>query len=219
MTAPPAHQDFWAFIDLLSKNAALPYVTLIGSWAEYIYAQSGLLPGFSASLRTLDIDFLIENMRKPRDKISLPAIAQEAGYLLARDSLTAVTKIYSVGGLEIEFLIAQRGAGLEPSLHTNLGVNATPLSHLHMLDRHKIQLQVFGYDLQVPLPEAYVLHKVIIHPKRGIKQEKDREALAALAPHLQPERFRQVFEDLTKAERKAVLNLQRGFSFLSDFLL
>ena len=60
------YKDFWAFIKLLNDNQLLDHIILIGSWAEYVYAQSGILQGYSANLRTLDIDFLIKNMRIPQ---------------------------------------------------------------------------------------------------------------------------------------------------------
>ena len=54
MTEGMNYQAFWKFIQLLNDNNLLQYVEVIGSWCEYLYAQSGYLPGFSANLRTLD---------------------------------------------------------------------------------------------------------------------------------------------------------------------
>lgn len=65
-------QGFWQLLQLLDEAGALPHVLVIGSWAEYLYAHSGLLPGFDANLRTLDIDFLVRNQRKPARAIDLP---------------------------------------------------------------------------------------------------------------------------------------------------
>ena len=66
------YQGFWRLLGLMHDAGALPHVLIIGSWAEYLYAQSGLLPGYVANLRTLDIDFLIRNQRKPRTMVNLP---------------------------------------------------------------------------------------------------------------------------------------------------
>ena len=52
--------EFWKFIGILHQADLLRHLILIGSWAEYIYAQSGILPGYDANLRTLDVDFLIQ---------------------------------------------------------------------------------------------------------------------------------------------------------------
>ncbi len=211
MTQPARFDDFWSFIRLLHEHGALKHVTLIGSWAEYIYAQSGLLPGFSAALRTLDIDFLVIRQYEPAPRISLAEIAHEAGYIIDYDTLTQATKIYSPGGLEIEFLIHQVGTGESAALQTNLGVNAQALRHLSMLNDHCKSLSIFGLSITVPLPEAYVLHKLIIQRMRGNKQQKDKDALHSLIPYLDPGVFRAVFADLSKKERKEVASQTEQF--------
>ena len=108
------YQAFWKFIKLLYDNGLLPYVEVIGSWCEYLYAQSGCLPGFTASLRTLDVDFLIKNMRRPGKSVNLATIAADNGYTIEHDYLTGTTKIYTPDLMEIEFLIEQKGAGVDP---------------------------------------------------------------------------------------------------------
>ena len=37
------YKEFWDLINFLHENELLEFIILIGSWAEYIYAQSGLL--------------------------------------------------------------------------------------------------------------------------------------------------------------------------------
>ena len=76
------YQAFWKFIMLLHDNDLLQYVEVVGSWCEYLYAQSGYLPGFTASLRTLDVDFLIKNMRRPAKRTNLSTIAANNGYTI-----------------------------------------------------------------------------------------------------------------------------------------
>ena len=58
--------------------------------------------------------------------------------------------------------------------------------------------------LYVPLPEAYALHKVIINGHRGRKQEKDRQALMNLWPYLKREILNELYERLSKKEKKVV---------------
>ena len=95
------YQSFWKFIKLLHDNDLLHHVELIGSWCEYLYAQSGALKGFDANIRTLDIDFLVKNMRRPAKKVSLSAIASQSGYTIDKDVLTGTTKIYTPDLMEI----------------------------------------------------------------------------------------------------------------------
>lgn len=43
----------------------MDYVILIGSWAEYVYKETGLLNNFIPNIKTLDLDFLLKNLKKP----------------------------------------------------------------------------------------------------------------------------------------------------------
>lgn len=114
------YKDFWKFIRLLNDNCLLEYVIVVGSWAEYLYAQSGILPGFTSNLRTLDVDFLVKNMRRPDRPVSIESLAREAGYTIDNDTLEGTTKIYTPDLMEIEFLIEQKGSGSESTIKTKL---------------------------------------------------------------------------------------------------
>ena len=58
--------------------------------------------------------------------------------------------------------------------------------------------------LYFPLPEAYALHKVIINGQRGRKQEKDRQAVMNLWPYINQEILNELYERLSKKEKKVV---------------
>ncbi|MBR3394701.1 MAG: hypothetical protein IKG76_02830 [Firmicutes bacterium] len=198
------YQAFWKFIKLLSDNDLLQHIELVGSWCEYLYAQSGYLPGFTAGIRTLDIDFLIKNLRKPSKKMSLAKIAEENGYLVDHDVLSGSTKIYTPDLMEIEFLIEQKGVGTEPVLKTNLGVTAQALRHLGILKSNSITINMFNMEISLPSPEAYVIHKIIINEQRGKKSEKDLQAINGLWPFLDQEKVQKLVESLSKKEKSIV---------------
>ena len=192
-------------LKLMDDNNILSHVILTGSWAEYVYAQAGILPGFELTLRTIDIDFLIKNLRRPTEPISIPQIAKNKGYSISQDVMMGTTKIFSPGGLEIEFLIPQMGSGITPVLKTNLGVNAQALRHMEGLVRHSITADLMGMNVQVPCPESYVLHKMIINNARSAaKQPKDRVSIARLLPHINSEKLKTLFDTLTKKEKARV---------------
>lgn len=102
------YKDFWSFLRLLADNDLLKHVVVIGSWAEYLYAQAGVLPDFEANLRTLDIDFLVKNLRRPVPQANIATLARDAGYLVEQDYITETTKIYTPGFMEIEFSFSSR---------------------------------------------------------------------------------------------------------------
>ena len=100
-------REFSRFVKLLHDNDCLEHVILIGSWAEYVYQKTGLFDGFESNIKTMDMDFLIKNLRKPLPEKNLAVLAKNEGYLVENDILTGVTKIYDKAGLEIEFLIGK----------------------------------------------------------------------------------------------------------------
>ena len=76
------------FLRVMDEADCLEHVVLIGSWAEYVWWYAGLIEGFHPNIRTLDIDLLVRNMRKPVPEAHLTAAAREHGYLVENDRLT-----------------------------------------------------------------------------------------------------------------------------------
>ena len=198
-------QEVLHLLKLMNDNDLLSYLVLAGSWAEYAYAQSGYLPGFTLALKTVDMDFIIKNLRRPTEKISLPTIVYKNGYSIDHDILLGTTKFITPGGLEIEFLIPQKGSGAEPVLQTNLGVNAQALWHIDCVIKNTVTVDVLGMNVQVPCPEVYVLQKMIIHDERElVKQEKDRASIARLLPYIDLKKAVVLFGEITRKEQKNV---------------
>lgn len=192
-------------LKLLDDNDVLKHVILIGSWAEYLYAQTGVLPGFTMTLRTIDIDFLVKNLRRPATPLSLPALAKEEGYTVAHDALLNTTKLFSPGGLEIEFLIPQKGSGVAPILETNLGVNAQALRHLGPIVDNSITVDFLGMNVQIPCPEIYVLTKMIINEERSeAKKRKDMYSVAKLLSFIDFPKLEDLYNGSTKKEKGSV---------------
>jgi len=59
-------------------------------------------------------------------------------------------------------------------------------------------------DITVPIPEAYVIHKIIINEQRGKKSEKDRQSIEHLMPYLNMDTFEEISKTLSKSEKKSV---------------
>lgn len=194
-------EDFERFLRVLDGERCLGDVMVIGSWAEFLYRETGVLDGFDPNLKTMDIDFFVRNLRKPQPPVNVLAAARRAGYVPDADYLDGVTKIYSDSGLEIEFLIGKMGAGREPSLRTNIGVTAQALRHLDILSGNPLEVEWRGLAVIVPLPEAYAVHKMAINGERGAKAEKDAAAIAGLWPYLDSARLATVLDGLSRKER------------------
>lgn len=198
--------ELFKFLCLLDELGCLQYVMLIGSWAEFLYEKTGLLKGFIPNIKTMDIDFLVRNMRKPVPEVQVATEARDRGYRVEIDRITGVTKLTSLRGIEIEFLIGKVGAGLEASLKTNLGVTAQSLRHMEVLTRSMVTVSYEGMAVNIPAPEAYVVHKMVVNKERGKKQEKDTRAIIRMWPYLDAAALSAVVRGLTKKERSRVMS-------------
>lgn len=195
--------DFLKFIKLLSDNDLLKHVILIGSWAEFVYKRTNLLPEeYNPNIRTRDVDFLLKNMRKPEPPVSLSALAREEGYFVNEDRLNGTTK-FQKNNFEIEFLIEQKGSGVYPTVKTNLGVTAQALRHMNILSENVFVAKYFAFEITLPHPEAYAIHKIVINRERNRKAEKDMNAILNIWPYLDNEKLTEIANQLTKKEHAA----------------
>ena len=204
-------REFIKFIKLLDDNDLLSHVILIGSWAEYIYKETNMLPGFETNIKTLDIDFLLKNLRKPTPPQNLAALAKDAGYLVENDILDGTTKILDKEGLEIEFLINKLGAGTEETMKTNLGVTAQALRHMDILIKNTVTASFLSFSITVPSPEAYAVHKMVINKDRKDKQEKDILAVKGIWNYLDSTKLEDIVSTLSNNEKKEVENFRKTF--------
>ena len=211
--------EFLKFLKLLNDNDIIEDVMLVGSWAEFLYFKNGILPAENADeFKTLDIDFLLKNLRKPTPPKNLLALAKSEGYLIESDILTGTTKLLGER-LEIEFLISKKGAGFENTLKTNLGVTAQALRHLEMLLEYPVTTKYLCYDVTIPLPEAYVVHKMIINPERGSKSRKDIRAIENLIPYLDIEKITEITQKLHKKDLRRVEQFIQENSLIKEYFL
>ena len=198
------YREFWDIIDLLDKEDALNHLIVIGSWAEYLYEQSGLLSDFKSELRTRDIDFVIRNKRKPDTPINLINAFKEAGYTVENDRITCKTRIMTLERLEVEFLLAKVGAGLEDTVATNLGVTAETLRNIDILRDNYMPISVKDYLINVPKPEAYIIQKIIINEERKDKSLKDQRAIKNILPYINNDFAKSIYQNLSKKQKSKV---------------
>lgn len=143
-------------------------------------------------------------MHRPVKPVSIASLAKEAGYTIDYDVMEGTTKIYTPDLMEIEFIIEQKGSGEKAVVETNLGIHAQALRHLSPLKSNTLNINIFGYFITVPTPEAYIIHKIIINKERGLKAEKDKQSISGLMPYINKEGFQEIFLQLTKKERHIV---------------
>ena len=206
-------QTFWQTIALFHDVGVLEHIVVVGSWAEYLYQESGLIPGFRSSFRTQDFDVLFRNIRLPKKPFDLAAELTRRGYLMMQNAHTGLMKFDKGGELEVEFLVREMGKGqLEPYRHEYLGVTAQGLRYIDILAEYSTVLHVRGYSIHVPRPQAYVLHKLLINEQRSeAKQEKDlgavRDLLAVMRDiPAEMAAVQELFNELPKKARAKIKN-------------
>lgn len=203
-------EDQWrkviAVMRKLDEAGCLEHVMLVGSWADYLYSASGILPDYESRIRTLDLDFLIHNIRRPTEKKNAIELFKELGFVVESDCMTQVTKLLDPEtGFEVEFLVQQLGSGTEQYMKTNLGVTAQALRHFNILVNNKMTIEYLGMKILVPKPEAFAIHKMVINSdRRPDKALKDQEAIQNMYPYLNKEMMEEIREGLTKKEKKLV---------------
>ena len=201
---------FWETIKILDKNEILEHIVLIGSWAEYIYETSGYLKNFEANLKTKDIDFLIKNINKPKERINIVEILEKEGYEISIDYLSGVYKFFKGKELEIEFLAREIGKGQsEPYKIPSFGIKAEGLRHTELLIFNVLAVDIKNIIINVPTPQAYLLQKIIINKQRKNKAKKDYLGIENLLENIKSSvseswKLKDLYTTLTKKQKNII---------------
>jgi hypothetical protein len=91
-------------LEALNEEGLLRYVVIIGSWAEYLYECAFPRKGFTANLRTRDLDIFIPNRGRLRGKKNLVETMRKRGYGVVEDPVTGVSNFYREDLLEVQFV-------------------------------------------------------------------------------------------------------------------
>ena len=210
---------FWETIKILYKNKVLEHVVLIGSWAEYIYETSSYLKDFEGNLKTKDIDFLIKNINRPKEGINIVDILEKEGYETSIDYISGIFKFYKSKDLEVEFLAREIGKGQsEPYKVPSFGIKAEGLRFTDLLVRNTVNIEVKNMEITVPIPQAYLLQKIIINYRRGKKAKKDYLSIENLMENIKRnssefKKLKDLYNALSKKQKNII------DKFLTDNLL
>jgi len=142
---------------------------------------------FVSTLRTRDIDFLIPLPLRIREKIIIPDLLKDLGFLLDWRGAEGYMRLVHPE-LIVEFLVPGQGkGGSKPYPVKSLGINAQPLRFLNLLTEETIVVESEGITLRLPHPVNYAFQKLIIgHRRKNLdKRAKDQgqavQALHAIA--------------------------------------
>jgi len=209
------------------KAGILKDFILIGSWCAYFYNEyfSGTPYLDRVAIKTRDIDFLIENPAKIKQKVGIPELLKDLGFITVFKGHEGYIKLEHPD-LLLEFLVPEKGRGTDkPYPLPKLGVNAVSLRFLISLSSNTIKVKVEDFSITLPHPANFALHKLIIFQRRlkADKATKDKsiaiEILKSLVDKGESALVKQVFNSipqkwqnriikgLDKSEDKEILEL------------
>lgn len=195
----------------LEKSGVLKDIILIGSWCMPFYKDYFSSVGYSPSIKTRDIDFLVPKLSAAGSRTDIPELMKDLGFIMGFRGREGYM-VLEHPDLAIEFLVPEKGRGTDkPVSLPRFGMNAQALRFLELLTKNTVQITVEDLSVTMPHPANFALHKLVISHRRHDKDKsaKDREAalgvFRALIKKKEESLVRGVFRSLPSKWQKTVL--------------
>lgn len=195
------------------KVGILDDFILIGSWALYFYKEYFSDTPYIdlITIKTRDIDFLINNPSKIKKVVNIPELLKDLGFVTIFKGAKGYIKL-DHPELILEFLVPEKGKGIDkPYPLPKLGINAVALRFLTFLSSNTIKARVEDFYVTLPHPANFALHKLIIFQRRFKEDKaiKDRNAaveiLRALINKGEAVTIKRVFNSMIPKWQKKVM--------------
>jgi len=194
----------------LDKAGVLKHIVLAGSWCTLFYKSFFTGIKYVPVLKTRDIDLLIPQPSTIRVKTDIAEKLKDLGFVIGFTGSQGYIRLEHPQ-LIVEFLVAERGRGSDkPYSLPQLGINAQPLRFLDMLAQNTISTKVEEFNLTLPHPANFALHKLLILQKRQKPEKaiKDKDAavqiLLALVDKGEQDIVKKLFHTLPKRWQKRI---------------
>jgi hypothetical protein len=195
----------------LHKAGILKDIILIGSWCVPFYKEYFSGVKYPSTIRTRDVDFLVPQPNSIKIKVNIPALLKDLGFVVGHAGSKGYVRLQHPD-LVVEFLSPEKGKGIDkPIPLPQLGVNAVALRFLNLLADNVIKTRVKDFDVLLPHPANFALHKLIVSQRRFKEDKaiKDKDAavetLKALLDKGEIDTIRAVFGSLPAKWQKKVL--------------
>jgi hypothetical protein len=164
----------------LEKARILKEVILIGSWCIPFYKDYFEGTKYPSAIRTRDMDLLIPNPSRIRIPIDIPELLSDLGFIIGYSGEEGFIKLEHPE-LIIEFLSPEKGKGTDkPIPLPALGVNAVALRFLGLLTDNIMKVKVEDFNILLPHPVNFSLHKLIISEYRPKEEKAIKDRIAAV---------------------------------------
>jgi hypothetical protein len=159
----------------LQDAGVLKHVVLVGSWCQEFYRHQFKNSFQIPATRTLDADILIPRRLKLEQPVDLHEIFLKRGFVTQMHYDSGFAKFIH-RELTFEFL-TDAGAKADEKQHPikDLNIVAQELHFMNIPLAHYITVQYRDITLNVPEPEAFTIHKLIISQRRGNPQKRDKD--------------------------------------------
>jgi len=197
----------------MNDAGVLSKVILIGSWCLPLYKEYYSGENAMSALRTRDIDFLVSQKTKFEEKVNLPKMLEDMGFIEEYKYPEGLVKLIHPE-LIMEFLVHKKGRGSsKPFPLPFLSMNAQRLRFLDLLEENTIEVIFNGIKIIVPHPVNFGLHKLIISNRRKNEEKSIKDLQAGLSvlnlcvENKEEEKIQEVFKHILQKQQKGIIEL------------
>jgi hypothetical protein len=162
-------------LKLLQQERLLQHLIVAGSWCIYFYKFYYNKRQSIATLRTRDVDFFIPSPKTIKIEVDLPELLGSLGFITDFQGRAGYIRFVHPG-LFIEFLVTEKGRPVDkPYPLKQLKINAQALRFLEILQLKTVSVKVEDFELTLPHPSCFVLHKIIVYKRRPKRDKRTRD--------------------------------------------
>jgi hypothetical protein len=195
----------------LQDAGVLKHVVLIGSWCQEFYRHHYENSFEIPATRTMDADILIPRRLKLPHPVDVHEIFRKRGFVTQMHDDSGFAKFIH-RELTFEFLTDAGAKADEKQLPIkDLNIVAQELHFMRIPLDHHMTVQHKELTLNIPEPEAFALHKLIVSQRRRKpeKREKDLAAASGLFEFFATKehhrkRLKQILDEFPKGWRKKI---------------
>jgi hypothetical protein len=163
----------------LREHRVLQHLVLTGSWCLLLYCQYFERDELFSTLRTRDMDFLVPVPLSFREKVDIPALLEDLGFLTEYKGAAGYMQLMHPEVM-LEFLVPMHGRGNDqPFDLPPLGLNAQRLRYMDIALMRPIRLTFEDVPVRVPRPACFALHKLLVAPRRKEAARRERDVAVA----------------------------------------
>jgi len=195
----------------MQDAGVLKHVVLVGSWCQEFYRHHFENSFAIPATRTMDADILIPRRIKMDKPVDLFEIFIKRGFVPQIHYDSGFAKFIH-RELTFEFLTDAGAKPDEKQLRfKDLNIVAQELHFMNIPLAHYMTVQYKEISLNVPEPEAFALHKLIVSQRRGNpdKKAKDTETVMGMFQFFKGKeqhirRLHQIIEEMPKGWHKKI---------------